>query len=83
MNKKHRETLDAVLAQPTKSDISWKDVEAMLTALGAELSEGRGSRVRIVLNGRKATMHRPHPQKEMDKGAVKSLRTFLEEAGVR
>lgn len=83
MNKKHRETLDAVFAQPTKSDISWKDVEAMLTALGAELSEGRGSRVRIVLNGCKATMHRPHPQKEMDKGAVKSLRTFLEEAGVR
>jgi len=83
VNKKHRETLDAVFAQPTKSDISWKDVEAMLTALGAELSEGRGSRVRIVLNGRKATMHRPHPQKEMDKGAVKSLRTFLEEAGVR
>lgn len=55
----------------------------MLTVLGAALSEGRGSRVRIVLNGRKATMHRPHPQKEMDKGAVKSLRMFLEEAGVR
>lgn len=83
MNRKHLKTLDAVFVQPIKSDISWKDVESMLIALGAELSEGRGSRVRIVLNGRKATMHRPHPQKEMDKGAVKSLRTFLEEAGVK
>lgn len=83
MPRKHLKTLDAVFAQPIKSDLSWKDVESMLLALGAELSEGNGSRVRIVLNGRKATMHRPHPQKEMDKGAVKSLRTFLEEAGVR
>lgn len=83
MNKQHLKTLNAVFTQPIKSDISWKDVESILTALGAELSEGRGSRVRIVLNGRKATMHRTHPQKEMDKGAVKSLRTFLEEAGVR
>ena len=27
--------------------------------------------------------HRPHPRKETDKGAVKSVRKFLENAGVR
>jgi len=34
--------------------------------------------------GRKiwATFHRPHPQKETDKGAVKAVRQFLVEAGV-
>ena len=29
-----------------------------------------------------AVFHRPHPQKEIDKGAVKSLRRFLTEAGI-
>ena len=42
-----------------------------------EFSEGEGSWVRIVLNGVRAVFHRPHPQKETDKGAVRSLRQFL------
>lgn len=54
----------------------------MLTALGAEISEGSGSRVRIALNGVRAVFHRPHPRKETDKGAVVSMRRFLMEAGV-
>jgi len=29
--------------------------------MGAEVSEGSGSRVRIALNGVKAIFHRPHP----------------------
>jgi hypothetical protein len=51
--------------------------------LGAEISEGEGSRVRIALNGVRAVFHRPHPRKEIDKGALKSLRNFLENAGVK
>lgn len=54
----------------------------MLSALGAEISEGNGSRVRIALNGVRAVFHRPHPQKETDKGAVVSMRRFLLEAGI-
>jgi len=53
-----------------------------LLALGAELSEGSGSRVRLALNGVRAVFHRPHPQNETDKGAVKSMRRFLKEAGI-
>lgn len=54
----------------------------MLNAQGAEITEDAGSRVRIALNGVRAVFHRPHPQKETDKGAVKSMRRFLIEAGV-
>jgi hypothetical protein len=54
----------------------------MLQALGAELSEGSGSRVRIALGGVRAVFHRPHPQKETDKGALMSMRRFLTEAGI-
>ncbi|MDD5286399.1 MAG: type II toxin-antitoxin system HicA family toxin [Desulfuromonadaceae bacterium] len=55
----------------------------MLMAQGAERFEGNGSRVRFLLNGVKAIFHRPHPKKETDKGAVKSVRRFLQEGGIR
>lgn len=82
MNQKHQGTLAAVFDDPVRSNISWRDIEAMLKAAGAEITEGEGSRVRIALNGVRAVFHRPHPQKETDKGAVRSMRRFLTEAGV-
>ena len=79
--KKHRRTLQAIFAEPSRANVNWKDVEAMLAAFGAEISEGKGSRVRIALNNVRAVFHRPHPQKETDKGALRSVRRFLTEAG--
>ena len=49
MNKKHRQTLKALFENPVRSNILWQDIEKLLEALGAELSEGRGSRIRIAL----------------------------------
>ena len=34
------------------------------------------------LNGVDAVFHRPHPAKETDRGALRSVRRFLREAGV-
>ena len=82
MNQKHQRTLQAIFDEPVRSNLPWRDIEAMLEATGAEMSEGAGSRVRIVLNGVRAVFHRPHPHKETDKGAVRSVRRFLIEAGV-
>lgn len=83
MNKKHRKTLEAIFKRPTQAGIKWRDIETLLIALGAEMSEGRGSRIRIELNGEDAVFHRPHPGDETDKGAVASMRRFLENAGVK
>ena len=82
MNQKHRRTLEAVFEDPVRSNIPWRDIETMLKAAGADISEGAGSRIRVVLNGVRAVFHRPHPKKETDKGAVRSVRRFLTEAGV-
>lgn len=54
----------------------------MLEALGAEISEGAGSRVRIYLNERIAIFHRPHPEKVTDKGALKSVREYIINANI-
>jgi hypothetical protein len=83
MNNRQRRTLQRVFEKPERSDIPWPDVEALLRALRADVSEGRGSRVRVHLNGVRAIFHRPHPERVTDKGAVKSVRRFLQEAGVK
>lgn len=82
MNATHRKTLAAIFAQPVKADVRWRDIEALFVALGAEIAEGRGSRVRVLLNGAEAVFHRPHPKPATDKGALKSVRRFLSEAGI-
>jgi hypothetical protein len=82
LSRKHEATLDAIFATPVQASIAWTDIEALFVACGAEISEGRGSRVRVAINGVRAVFHRPHPRKETDKGAVKSVRRFLTEAGI-
>lgn len=78
----HLKTLKQIFDNPVRSDVEWKKIESLFEALGAELSEGRGSRIRVALNNVRAVFHRPHPQKETDKGALKSVRRFLVEAGI-
>jgi len=80
MNKKSRRTLDRILERPDRSDIPWGEIERLILALGGEISEGRGSRVRICLHGVRAVFHRPRPERVTDKGAVNSMRRFLKEA---
>ncbi len=82
MKLKHRKTLQAIFENPVRANILWSDIEKLLIACGAEINEGRGSRIRIALNNMRAVFHRPHPQKETDKGAVISMRRFLTEAGI-
>jgi hypothetical protein len=83
MNSKHKKTLENIFKKPTLPGILWKDVESLFVILGADISEGRGSRVRVSLGGVDAVFHRPHPAKETNKGAVESIRIFLENAGVK
>ena len=83
MNKKNQQILKDIFENPVRSNILWSDIEKLMIALGAELSEGRGSRIRIALNGVRAVFHRPHARKETDKGAVVSMRRFLTEAEVK
>ncbi len=82
MKTKHQKILQAIFDHPVRTNIKWRDIESMLFSCGAAISEGRGSKVRIALNGVRAVFHRPHPRKETDKGAVVSMRQFLTEAGV-
>ena len=45
--------------------------------------EGKGSRVRFILNDAVGTFHRPHPEKEAMAYQVRDAKKFLENAGVK
>ncbi|MGN1035087.1 MAG: hypothetical protein ACI4PS_01425 [Rhodocyclaceae bacterium] len=57
MNNKNKKVLDCIFTDPISSKILWKDIENLLIDLNANISEGRGSRVRIELNNVLATFH--------------------------
>ncbi len=77
MNSKHRKTLAAIFGRPTSGSIGFKDVEALLIALGCKLTEGAGSRVRFDKGGLAYLCHRPHPGKEAKRYQIEDVREFL------
>jgi hypothetical protein len=83
VNERQQQTLERVFEKPDRSDIAWSDIEGLIKALGGKISEGMGSGVRVALRDVKAVFHRPHPQRATNKGALRSLRRFLLEAGVK
>ena len=56
---------------------------AFFVDLGAVIEERKGSRISIDLFGEVKVFHRPHPSPNTDKGAVKSVRRWLEANGVK
>ena len=82
MKRKHQKTVEAIYARPVSANVQWRDIEALFVELGAEISEREGSRVAVILFGEVRVFHRPHPSPSTDKGAVASIRKWLEQHGV-
>ena len=82
MNRKQRATYDALFAEPIRRNIDWSDLGSLVKALGGEVMQGDGSRVRFDLNGVSLNIHSPHPQKELKRYQVKAVRDFLMSAGI-
>jgi hypothetical protein len=77
MKAKHRRTLQAVFAVPTRGGIVFSDIEALVIAVGGDVREGEGSRVVLEIKGSRRYLHRPHPGKEAKKYQVEELREWL------
>jgi hypothetical protein len=83
LNATHRKTLGAVFDEPVVRSLEWRRIEALLVAVGCQVIEGNGSRVRFEKDGLIATFHRPHPAKEAKPYQVRDARQFLENLGVK
>ena len=83
MKAKHQRTLQLLFQRPASGSVRWADIEALLKTLGAEITEAEGSRVCVRLFNDRRVFHRPHPLPDTDKGAVASIRKWLETNGVK
>lgn len=82
MNSKQKKTLAAIFKDPVSGTIEWAAVESLLLAVGCQVIEGNGSRVRFEINGEIESFHRPHPAKEAKRYQVRAARAFLIRLGV-
>ncbi len=82
VNSKQKRTLASIFSDPVSASIAWKDIESLFVALGVEVVEGSGSRVRFHKKGVIASFHRPHPRKEAKPYQVKDSRAFLKQLGI-
>lgn len=80
MNAKHKKTLAAIFANA--KSLPFRNVEALLTAVGCDKVEGRGSRVTFAKDTSIWHVHRPHPGNDIKEYQVKDVKGFLEEIGV-
>lgn len=80
MNHRHRKVLHALFAHPVSGNIDFKDVEHVLTELGAEIDNRSGARIGVSLNGHTVAVH--HAQKSLPMEEVQQIRKFLEACGI-
>lgn len=83
MKRKNSRTLALIFTRPVSGSIKWRDIESLLVDLGAKVSEREGSRIGVKLFDEVRVFHRPHPSPDTDKGAVESIRKWLNENGAQ
>jgi len=49
MSSQNNKTIESIFKKPTPSNIPWMDIENLLISLGAVITEGAGSRIRVKL----------------------------------
>ena len=78
-----QKALEIIFTNPASKSLEWRRIEALLIAIGCQVIEGNGSRVRFEKDGLIATFHRPHPAKEAKPYQVRDARQFIENLGVK
>lgn len=81
MNHHLHKVLESVFAHPISANIDFKDVEHMLTELGAVIEEKSGNKVSVTLSGNSLMLHRPHHH-TLPKDEVAQIRGFLVDCGI-
>ena len=74
--------LVAIFKDPASGTIEWSAIESLLVAVGCQVIEGSGSRMRFEKDGEVEIFHRPHPAKEAKRYQVRAARTYLIRLGV-
>ena len=83
MNSKQQKIFSSLFDNPVKKNIKWSDIEKLIVGVGGQISQGDGSRVRIVLGKQSLNIHTPNPQKELKPYQVRAIRKLLIDQGIK
>lgn len=82
MSHKHLHLLESIYHEPPSANIHWREVESLLSHLGASVEPAHGARFRVVLNKIEFYLHQPHNNSTCQRQEIKQLREALARAGV-
>ena len=82
MSHKHLHLLQTIYHDPISANIHWREIESLLSHLGASVESAHGGRFRVVLNRVEVFLHHPHNNSTCGKQEIKQIREFLAHAGV-
>jgi len=82
MNSKQRKIIESLFEDPIRKNIKWTDFENLMSSLGAEINQRKGSKVAISLNDVNFFLDRPHPQNELKRYQIMAIRDFLINTGI-
>ena len=83
MSHKHESQLRAIFHDPVSGNIHWREVESLLSHIGATIAPAHGARFQVTLNGIDCFLHHPHQGSVCDRNLIRYLREFLLRAGVK
>jgi hypothetical protein len=84
MNNKQRKTFDTIFNTPTPSNLKYDEIVSLLKSVGVQVKESAsGSRVLIKFKECTQVIHKPHLQKELKQYAVRIIKEFLINAGIK
>ncbi|SFV88650.1 HicA protein [hydrothermal vent metagenome] len=79
MNSKQRKTLKKIMTTPALASIEFDDIVKCMIAMGYDFKQGEGSRVAFIIDSEVLPIHKPHPNKELKKYAVRQLQLFIKQ----
>jgi hypothetical protein len=82
MSKKHHKVLSSIFSSHPGSNIHWKEIESLLSHLGAEFREGTGASTVATIDGKEFTMHRGSHGSTISKQALHDLKRYLESVNI-
>lgn len=82
MSHKHAQLLHSIFQDSGSANVHWREVESLLTHLGADIDPAHGARFKVTLNGISDFLHHPHHGNACSRDLIKHVREFLTHAGV-
>lgn len=82
MSHKHQVLLRTIFQDPVPLNIHWRELESLLSHLGATIEPSHGARFKVSIHQASCFLHHPHHNSDCSRDLVKQVREFLTHAGI-